>query len=196
MGRTNRKALFPAGEDYLLHACCGPCASASAERLLEEGHGVTLFYSNHNIAPEAEWDRRLEGLRRVAEELSLPLVVDPPDHQDWLRTVRGYEKEPEGGARCALCFRYSLSRTAEQLRRSGPEGQAFDSFATTLTISPHKNFDLISEIGRTWPEFRPWNFKKKDGYRRSLALSREWGLYRQNYCGCEFSRFGGRVDGK
>ncbi len=175
------------GESCLLHACCGPCASASAERLLDAGYGVSLFYSNANMAPAEEWERRLDSLRTAADRLSVSLIVDHTDHRDWLRAVKGYEKEPEGGARCALCFRYSLGRTADWLYRENSRGGGYDFFATTLTVSPHKKSDLIFEIGRTWPEFRPWNFKKRDGYRRSLELSRAWGLYRQDYCGCEFS---------
>lgn len=171
------------GESLLLHACCGPCATSSVERLLAADRRVTLFYSNANIAPAAEWEKRLENLRRVAEHFQVPLLVDETDHEDWLRAVRGLEGEPEGGARCRPCFRYSLERTARAAREGG-----FRGFASTLTVSPHKKSALIFEIGAAWESFEAWNFKKKDGYRRSLELSRRLELYRQDYCGCEFSR--------
>ena len=168
----------------LLHCCCGPCASACVERLLEEKREVILFYSNSNILSGEEFGKRLECVRFLAERFSLPLIVDPYDHAAWLRHVGllpGYENEKERGARCALCFEYSLGRAAGYAEEKG------FAFATSLTVSPHKNSRLIFSIGEKYPHFECWDFKKKDGFKRSILLSKEYGFYRQAFCGCEFS---------
>jgi predicted adenine nucleotide alpha hydrolase (AANH) superfamily ATPase len=166
----------------LLHTCCGPCATACVERL-RDTHAVTLFFSNSNIAPEAEYSKRLEQARKLARALSLPLVEDAYDHDAWLARVRGFEAEPEGGRRCPVCFRFSLERTARHAQAGG-----FAAFTTTLTVSPHKDSPTIFAIGESWDAFLPVNFKKADGFRRGIALARQYDLYRQDYCGCEFSR--------
>ena len=170
----------------LLHICCGPCATACVERLREEGHDVTLFFSNANIAPETECERRLETARKFADAAGVPLVADEgASHDDWLREVAsGFEAEPEGGRRCRRCFEFNLRRAAAYARAND-----FDAFTTSLTVSPHKRSETVFEAGRAADAalFREENFKKRDGFKRSLALSAELGLYRQNYCGCEFS---------
>jgi predicted adenine nucleotide alpha hydrolase (AANH) superfamily ATPase len=166
----------------LLHTCCGPCA-AHAVRALGETYAVTLFFSNGNIAPREEYARRLEAARELAARCEVALVEDVYDHDAWRRDVAGLEHEPERGARCLKCFAFSLGRTARYRAEHG-----FDLFTTTLTISPHKRSVDLFRIGRGLGPFLEVDLKKRDGFRRSVDLSREWGLYRQAYCGCEFSR--------
>lgn len=169
----------------LLHTCCGPCAGHAVEELRRLGYAVTLCFSNANLAPAAEYGRRLEAARSLAAHLDAPLVVDPPDHDAWLQAMRGCETEPEGGERCQRCFRYALERV-----RAIAVDQGFEAFATSLTNSPHKRSAAIFELGRAIDpdRFLAVDFKKRDGFRRSAALAKACGLYRQNYCGCEFSR--------
>ncbi len=173
-------------EDILLHTCCGPCASGCFSMLDDAGRHYVMFFSNSNLADETEYRKRLAAAREAAAHAGVELIADPYDHAAWLKAVSvlpDYEREPERGARCRLCFRYSLSRTAEMARRMGMH------FATTLTVSPHKSSHTIFEIGREWNGiFEPWDFKKHDGFKRSIENSRAWGLYRQSFCGCEFSK--------
>ncbi len=166
----------------LLHTCCAPCATGAVERLILEGCEVALFFSNSNISPESEYEKRLESARSLAKILNLPLEEDIYDHDSWLSFVKGLEGEPERGARCGKCFKYSLKRTAEAADRLN-----YPAFATTLTISPHKISKMIFDAGSEFPKYKPFDFKKKDGFKRSLELARKHKLYRQNYCGCEFS---------
>ena len=170
----------------LLHACCGPCASGSIDRLLNE-YAVVLFWSNCNIFPKEEYDRRLTAAKTLAEKKGLKLIEDAYCHDTWLKSVRGLEKEPERGKRCPVCFEFSLRRTAAFAVEN-----KFDCFTTTLTISPHKNSKTIFEIGKTVSDefgikFIEKDFKKQDGFKKSLDISSDLRLYRQNYCGCEFS---------
>lgn len=167
----------------LLHSCCGPCATACIERLRSEGLEPVLFFSNHNIAPHEEYEKRLETVKDLGKALNVEVVEDgPPDHHAWLAHIKGLENEPEKGARCGKCFDYSLKRTSDYAQAHG-----FTRFATTLTVSPHKISRIIFEIGKKYPGFEAWDFKKKNGFKRSIDMSRELGLYRQTYCGCEFS---------
>ena len=177
-GRSPQNAV-----KVLLHTCCGPCASACVPRLRGEGHDVTMFYSNSNIDTPEEFEKRLAAAKTLAEADSVELVADGYDHGSWLREVAaGLENAPEKGARCEKCFRFNLARTALYAAEHG-----FDAFATSLTVSPHKVSSRIfeaSEDGR----FLKADFKKRDGFKESLKRSSELGLYRQGYCGCEFSR--------
>ncbi len=167
----------------LLHACCGPCASACVPRLREAGRGVALCFSNSNIDTREEFDRRLGAARRLAEAEGVELFVDEYDHASWLREVAaGLEDEPERGRRCERCYAYSLRRTALLASERG-----FGAFSTSLTVSPHKPSAKVfaaSADGRFLRE----DFKKRGGFRLSVRRSAELGLYRQSYCGCEFSR--------
>lgn len=170
----------------LLHACCGPCASACVPALRALGHEVGIFYSNSNIAPDAEFEKRLASLRVLAAAEKAELFVDPPDHADWFAKVaRGLESEPEKGARCAKCFRYNLARASAFAAAHG-----YDAFTTSLTVSPHKVSAMVFAAGAETggDRFLPVDFKKHDGFKHSLERSAALGLYRQNYCGCEFSR--------
>ena len=177
-GRSPQNAV-----KVLLHTCCGPCASACVPRLRGEGHDVTMFYSNSNIDTPEEFEKRLAAAKTLAEADSVELVADGYDHGSWLREVAaGLENAPEKGARCEKCFRFNLARTARYAAEHG-----FDAFATSLTVSPYKVSSRIfeaSEDGR----FLKADFKKRDGFKESLKRSSELGLYRQGYCGCEFSR--------
>ena len=166
----------------LVHICCAPCATASVERVLLDGFEPVLFFCNSNIWPRDEYEKRLSAARVLAEKLEVVIEEDQYDHDAWLEKIQGLENEPEKGARCLKCFEFSLARTAELAARLG-----IPKFCTTLTVSPHKVSRLIFEIGAQFAGFEPIDFKKKDGFMRSLQLSKEMELYRQNYCGCEFS---------
>lgn len=166
----------------LLHTCCAPCAAGCLERLHEEGYRVTLFYSNSNIYPEDEYDLRLEYVRKLARILGVELLCDTYDHTSWLEAVAGFEQEPEQGRRCSICFEFNLERAA--LRA---EMEDITSFTTTLTLSPHKVSRMIFEVGKIFPHYLSVDFKKRGGFERSVAFSKKHGLYRQSYCGCEFS---------
>lgn len=169
-------------QQILLHVCCGPCGTESVRRLQELGE-VTLFFSNSNIFPSEEFDRRLFEVRRLASFTGCSLVVDPYCHAEWRSAVAGLETEPEGGARCRICFEFSLRRALMYAEENG-----FDSFTTSLTISRYKNSAVILGIGTGLGErFLAVDLKKQDGFRKSVELSREYGMYRQKYCGCEFS---------
>ncbi len=172
----------------LLHTCCGPCASGALPRLKEEGHETTLFFANSNIDTKEEYVRRLNAARRLAEADGVNLVALNYDHEEWIKEVaEGYECEREKGARCARCFKYNLRKTAEAAKKGG-----FDAWTTTLTISPHKVSSMIFGAGdevvdSSGPMFLKEDFKKREGFKLSLRRAAERGLYRQNYCGCEFS---------
>ncbi len=167
---------------YLLHVCCAPCASASLERLLQRGEVVALFYSNSNIFPYAEYKKRLQEVRRLGKIFAVPVIEDVYDHDAWLAWIHGLEDEPEKGRRCTKCFSYSLLRTSEKARQLH-----IPHFSTTLTISPHKRSPQVFSAAEGLEGFVPDDFKKKSGFARSIALSNQYDLYRQNYCGCEFS---------
>jgi predicted adenine nucleotide alpha hydrolase (AANH) superfamily ATPase len=171
-----------AAKRLLLHVCCAPCSTAAIERLRTR-YAVTGFFSNSNIAPEPEYWRRLQEAERIAGEMQIPFVVDTYDHAAWLECIAGYENEPEGGTRCERCFAFSLSHAADYARQHG-----FDLYTTTLTISPHKDSATIFRVGRDQGPFLAVDLKKKEGFKRTLELSRQYELYRQAYCGCEFSR--------
>ncbi|MGE4564539.1 MAG: epoxyqueuosine reductase QueH [Victivallaceae bacterium] len=166
----------------LLHTCCAVCAAGCVEGLLAEKREIRLYFSNSNLDTAEEFERRLASVRELAAIYRLELEVDPYRHPDWLEAVAGLEREPEKGARCKLCFSRALGRTASRAEALGA------TFATTLTVSPHKRSATIFEAGSAWPHFEPLDFKKHNGFGRSLALTAEYGFYRQQYCGCEFSK--------
>ena len=175
----------------LLHACCAPCSSYCLE-YLNRYFQITVFFYNPNIDDAAEYARRkAELLRLIAEmpmEREVSVLEAPYDSAAFLQIAKGLESEKEGGARCKRCFALRLEETAKTAAAGG-----FDYFTTTLTISPLKNAALLNEIGQAAAEkyqvsFLPSDFKKNNGYLRSIALSKEYGLYRQNYCGCSFSK--------
>ena len=189
------KALFAEIEErgdrpsLLLHACCAPCASHELT-FLPDVFDLTVYYYNPNITEDAEREKRYEELRRLITEMcpTVGLIKGDADADKFLSLAKGLESAPEGGLRCAKCFALRLEETA---RRAAEEG--FDYFATTLTLSPLKNSMLLNEIGAKMGEkygvrYLASDFKKEGGYQHSLELSRQYDLYRQNYCGCVFSR--------
>ena len=174
----------------LLHACCAPCSSAVLEYLYEN-FNITLFFYNPNISPESEFNYRLEELKRLIVEMNfrdIEIVVPDYDNNEFEELAKGLEDLPEGDKRCKKCYHLRLMKTAEYAKEKG-----FDYFTTTLSVSPYKNAQLLNEIGgELEKEYEtPYlysDFKKKEGYKRSCELSREYNLYRQNYCGCIYSK--------
>lgn len=176
----------PTRRRLALHSCCGPCSSYVLE-YLSQHFDVTLYFYNPNIHPAEEYDHRLSEQLRLCDIMGIPTRECVYDPETYFDAVRGLEGEPEGGARCTKCFELRLDYTARLAKADG-----FDLMATTLTVSPHKNAPLINEIGaeiaaRHGIEWLPSDFKKKNGYKRSIELSKEYELYRQNYCGCTYS---------
>lgn len=179
----------------LLHSCCGPCSTAVVERLANE-FDVTVFFYNPCITDETEYQKRrkaqMDFIQKFNEENmgNCRVSFKEGDYRPWsfLKMTEGMEQLPEGGQRCRLCFFQRLEKTAEMAKLTG-----YDIFGTTLTVSPHKSFAVISEIGRNLAlkyglSFLDRDFKKKNGFARSVELSRKYGLYRQNYCGCKYSK--------
>lgn len=174
----------------LLHSCCGPCSSYCIEALIKH-FDITVLWHNPNIQPKSEYDIRLENqiklIKEFEKEGKLSLIEIPYDEQEFFSNIKGLEQEKEGGKRCTECFKIRLEQSAKIAKE-----QNFDYFTTTLTVSPHKNAQLINEIGfdlaqKYGVKFLPSDFKKKNGYKRSIELSKQFDLYRQNYCGCVFS---------
>ncbi len=173
-----------------LHSCCAPCSSAVLERL-HEAFRIAVFYYNPNISPEEEFFHRAREQARLVAEMPLrdvSVVRGEYDPKLFYERVRGHESDPEGGERCGICFEMRLRETAEFARRIGAP-----YFTTTLSISPLKNAQKLNTIGEALAQefglrYLVSDFKKKDGYRRSVALSEEYGLYRQDFCGCVFSQ--------
>lgn len=170
----------------LLHICCAPDATVVVERLSAE-YDLAVYFYDPNIHPEEEYRLRCDEMQKLADRLGIPFFEGEYDADRWFGMVKGLEHEPEGGARCAVCFRMRLERAARFAAEKG-----YRIFTTVLTVSPHKDADLINRLGREAAashgvEFIEGNFKKKDGFKRSVELSREYGLYRQDYCGCLYS---------
>ncbi len=185
--QEGKKKLF-------LHCCCAPCSSYVLE-YLHPYFDITIFFYNPNITEEAEYRKRKEELLRYLGEVPFggEIRIEDADYEPerYLEAVRGYESEPERGERCRRCFSLRLGRTAERAA-----GGDYDYFCTTLSISPHKDAQLLMELGeklaaRYGVPYLPSDFKKRNGYKRSIELSAEYGLYRQDYCGCAFSRADG-----
>lgn len=174
-------------KSVLLHTCCGPCSSACIERL-SNYLDVTVYYYNPNVEPYEEYLKRKETQIKLLEDLNIPYIDADYDNDYYRAQVKGLESEKEGGARCPVCFKIRLKRTAEVAKEKG-----FDYFCTSLTVSPHKNSDIINKIGHVIGEdigikFLYSDFKKREGYKRSIELSKEYDLYRQDYCGCLFAK--------
>lgn len=179
----------------LLHSCCGPCSTACIERLISD-YKITVFFYNPNITDREEYEKRRESQIRfinlynekLTEEDKIQFIEGEYITDEFYAVASDFASEPEGGARCTECFKLRLERTAQAALRTGN-----NIFGTTLTVSPHKNYNLVSAIGcelayKYGLEFLDIDFKKKAGFQRSIQMSKEYGLYRQNYCGCEFSK--------
>ena len=172
----------------LLHCCCAPCSSRCLE-FLNGKFDITCYFFNPNITDEAEYSKRLNELKNFVSRAfygAFPVIDGGFDPSLFYAAAKGKEGEKEGGARCFSCYALRLENTAAYAKANG-----FDYFGTTLTVSPHKNAEKINEIGFSLGgevKYLPSDFKKQGGYLRSIELSKEYGLYRQNYCGCEFSK--------
>ena len=174
-------------DKLLLHICCAPDATVGIEEL-SDFYDVAGFFYNPNIHPDTEYNKRLLAARRLSTRVDINLLEGSYDDEVWFEAAIGYETEPEKGKRCELCF---MLRIEETCRVAAEKGYAI--VATVLTTSPHKNAARINEIGREAAarhgvQYLATDLKKKDGFKRSIQLSREYGLYRQNYCGCIFSK--------
>ena len=188
IGRLQEEGRVPR---LLLHACCAPCSSAVLE-YLTQFFSITLLYYNPNIAPYEEYQKREAELGRLVSQMKVvhPVELLPCEYdgQAFAAAAKGLEQEPEGGRRCEACFRLRLRYAASQAARLG-----FDYYTTTLSISPLKNAPMLNRLGEEIGEefgvrHLPSDFKKKNGYKRSVELSREYSLYRQDYCGCVYSK--------
>ena len=175
----------------LIHSCCAPCSSYVLE-YLSDYFAITVYYYNPNIHPEEEYVRRFKEQENLIRTMSLKnpvlFVGGEFEPQKYYELIKGHENAPEGGDRCAICYRMRLEEAAKLAREGG-----YEYFTTTLTISPHKNASKLNEIGEELASiygvsFLPSDFKKRNGYKRSIELSDEYGLYRQDYCGCVFSK--------
>lgn len=167
----------------LLHCCCGPCSTACIQRLLDEGWQVVLYFGNSNIDTQEENQKRFNELLKVAKIHDLEVIRGPYNHDSWLKFIRGLEGEPEHGKRCVKCFEYNLLEASLVAKELGIE-----HFTTSLSVSRFKNSKIIFSVGQNFDGFECIDFKKKNGFSRSCQLAKELGLYRQDYCGCEFSK--------
>lgn len=184
--------MITTNNEILLHACCGPCLTSSKERLDKESILSLIFWYNPNIEPEEEHNRRLHTLYDYLDKSGSgsQIIFEynyETENQLWRDFIKGLENEPEGGNRCKKCIEFRLQKTAPKAEELGID------FTTTLTVSPHKNSKEIIETGLRLAQdigvnFLNIDFKKNDGYKRSIELSKEFGLYRQNYCGCKCSK--------
>lgn len=174
-----------------LHSCCAPCSSYTLE-YLSNYFEITVYYFNPNISPKEEFDKRFSEQKRLIESLpskhKIQLIKGNYNYNEFLNTAKGLENVPEGGERCFRCYRMRLESTAKIAKEQG-----YDYFCTTLSISPLKNSQKINEIGYKTSEkygikWLPSDFKKREGYKRSIELSKEFNLYRQNFCGCIYSK--------
>lgn len=185
---TNIKGKVPT---LLMHACCAPCSSACLERL-GNIFKISIFYYNPNITDKKEYEKRLDEVKKFVKKFKVNYEIEVIDGcyepEFFFDMAKGLEQEPERGKRCYECYKMRLRKTAEYASNNN-----FDYFTTTLTLSPYKNASWINEIGEMLDkEFKSHylysDFKKKNGYKRSIELSKEYNLYRQNYCGCIYSK--------
>ena len=170
----------------LMHACCGICSAYPISLLKELGYSPVIYFNNSNLDTKEEFDKRLEAQKIVCMYHWVDLVVDEYRHEDFIQVAKGLENEPERGPRCDNCIKLRLESTVKKAKELG-----IAKFTTSLVISPHKNFEKISQIARNVAdglEYIAIDFKKKDGFLKTNKLSKELGIYRQNYCGCEFSK--------
>lgn len=173
----------------LLHACCAPCFTSVFEQLKDD-FDITVFWFNPNIFPIEEYNKRLKELTRYCKIVKTPLIIGdkmPEDVNSWQLLTRGLENEIEGGKRCKICIKMRLLYTGKFAKENN-----FDCFTTTLSVSPHKNSYMINNIGKEVASkvavtFLDRDFKKNNGYKRSIEICKEFNIYRQNYCGCVYS---------
>ena len=176
MAQKNKKIL--------LHACCAICSGYPISLLKDLGYSPVVYFCNPNIDTEGEFNRRLEAQKKLCNYFNVELIVEPYNSMEYKQYIEGLEMEPERGMRCDKCIELRLVKTFLKAKELGIE-----CFTTSLVISPHKNFDKISQIGKSLGEgYVAIDFKKKDGFLKTNNLSKELNLYRQNYCGCKFAK--------
>jgi predicted adenine nucleotide alpha hydrolase (AANH) superfamily ATPase len=171
----------------LLHICCAPCSSYISREILLPQYDLTWYFCNPNINTEEEYNKRLEAVKYVAEKFKIPLIIEDYKHAPWLDLVKGRESDPEKGTRCQICYRDRLEKTAALAKQNG-----FAYFSTSLLVSPYKDTKAINSLGREVAQknnlkYLDFDFQANDGYRQSQNLAKELGIYRQKFCGCEFS---------
>lgn len=171
----------------VLHACCAPCASYPINKLIQDGFEPVIYFYNPNIFPLEEYDIRRMELEKYCKKIGVEYYCGDYDIKKFYNDIKGYEKEPEKGLRCSICFNLRLDKTAEFALNND-----IKYFTTTLSVSPHKNTNQIFEQGRVVSkkygvEFLEYNFKKQDGFKISRQIAKENNMYAQKYCGCEFS---------
>ncbi len=184
------KALQGERKKLLIHSCCGPCSSSVLE-YLKDYLDIDVYFYNPNITEKEEYETRLEELKIFLDKIQFPMKVVEGEYEvrrDFFEKIKGLEKEPETGARCKVCYELRMEEAARKAKEEG-----YDYFTTVLSISPMKNATWINEIGEKLEEkykipFLHGDFKKKNRYLRSIQLSKEYGMYRQEYCGCIFSK--------
>lgn len=170
----------------LIHACCGICSGYPILQLKEMGYSPIVYFSNSNLDTREEFEKRLNAQKIVCMYHWVDLIIDEYDHNSYLNYIKGLENEPEKGKRCDKCIEFRLKRAAKKAKELG-----IDKYTTSLVISPHKNYEKITKIGTHIDnsiEYVAIDFKKKDGFLKTNKLSKELGIYRQNYCGCEFAK--------
>ena len=170
----------------LLHSCCAPCSSGVLEELVKS-FDVTVFFYNPNINTKEEYNLRASHQQKLCDILNVPCIIENYSPSEFLNNIKGYELDKEGGKRCSLCFELRLNKTAKFANENG-----YDIFTTTLSVSPYKNAELLNELGKKISlkhnvEYLEANFKKNNGYLLSINNSKKYNLYRQKFCGCEFS---------
>ena len=173
-------------DKLLLHACCAPCSSGVLDDLRTQ-YDLTIFFYNPNIYPAEEYEKRANEQVKYLQQVGISYIICDYEPEKYLQMVKGLEDEPEGGKRCEKCFELRLRETAEYAKKHN-----YDYFTTTLSVSPHKNHEVINRIGNQIAEemgvkFLEANFKKNDGYLKSINNSKKYNIYRQNYCGCKYS---------
>lgn len=184
------KSLNGRKAKLLLHSCCAPCSSYVLE-YLSDFFDITLYFYNQNIHPESEYIQRFNELKEFTKKVykgKINIISEEYNPKEFFSTIKGYEKELEGGSRCSLCYHMRLKKAAEKAKNSG-----YEYFGSVLTISPHKNAARINLIGENLStiykvKFLYSDFKKNNGFKKSLEISKEYNLYRQQYCGCSFSK--------
>ena len=203
-GELSGVSLMPKKPSVLMHACCGPCSTSCVERTAPD-YALTLYYYNPNITDREEYYLRRDTLLHFLEAFNeehkdmytVGYLEGAYDRERFIEKAAPLAAEPEGGLRCDLCFAMRLTETARMAKEMG-----MDYFTTTMSVSPHKNYDKIRALGlaleeETGVRFLDIDFKKKNGFGRSVELSRKYGLYRQHFCGCDFARYaGGKEKGR
>lgn len=172
----------------LLHACCGICSGYPITMLKELGYDVVVYFCNPNLDTEEEFQKRLDAQKKVCKHFGVDLITEKYNHEEYLAFVKGLENEPERGKRCEKCIKLRLKHASLKAKEIGAE-----KFTTSLVISPHKNYEMISGMGEKIAEeeglmYLSIDFKKKDGFLKTNTISKELALYRQKYCGCEFAK--------